>query len=461
MTTAFRRVRPPAVAGSFYPGDAQTLAAEVDRMLAAALGARAGRPAPPRALVVPHAGYVYSGPVAATAYATVAGADVGRVVVFGPAHRVPLRGLAVPSAAVCATPLGPVEVAEDARATLVERGLAAVDDDAHALEHSLEVQLPFLQRVLPGAPVLPVAVGAADARLVEAAIDAVWDEHTLVVVSSDLSHYESYAAAREHDAATAATIVRADADSIATRDACGAFALRGLLRAVRPRGLVVRALDLRSSGDTSGPRDQVVGYGAFSVGPTEPFAAAERDALVACALVPVAAALAGDTPRLPDVSELPARLREPGAAFVTLERGGELLGCIGTLRAEESLGTAVARYALAAAFADPRLPAISVVDYREMSVKVSVLSPLAPLAVASIGELVAELRPGHDGLLVEAPSGGATFLPAVWASLPSAEEFLGALWQKAGWHPGSWPPGLRAHRYGTVEVVDRGARLLG
>lgn len=461
MTAADRHVRPPAVAGAFYPREPDALRAEVDRLLAEARARGLELESVPRALVVPHAGYVYSGPVAASAYATVSGAAVRRVVLLGPAHRVPLRGLAVPSVASLLTPLGAVEVADDARAMFVTRGLAVVDDDAHALEHSLEVQLPFLQRVLPGVPVLPVAVGAAAASEVERAIDAVWDDHTLVVVSTDLSHYDTYESARRHDAQTADAIIRRDGDLLTGTDACGVHALRGLLRAALARDLAVRALDLRSSGDTAGPRDQVVGYGAFAIVASGALDAADREALLDCAIEPVGAALRGEVPRLPGLGTLPARLRRPGAAFTTLERGGALLGCIGTLRAEEPLGHAVARHSLSAAFADPRLPPITVADFEEMSVKVSVLSPMSPVAAASHAELAVALVPGVDGLLVEAPSGGATFLPSVWTSLPEPADFLAALWRKAGWRVGHWPRGLRAHRYRADEVHHAGPRSLG
>lgn len=259
-----RLVRAPAVAGAFYPGTPDALDRAVRGLLeGAGPGGEAARPL--RALVVPHAGYVYSGPIAATAYRHIDPASIRHVVLLGPSHRSPLAGLGVSSADVFATPLGPVAVDTEAREVLLARGLATVDDHAHLLEHSLEVQLPFLQRVLPGVPVLPVAVGYADAGDVADAIDALWDADTLVVVSTDLSHYERYESARAHDARTAAAVTALESDAIGDLDACGAFALRGLLLAARRRGFAVRLLDLRSSGDTAGDRDRVVGYGAFAV----------------------------------------------------------------------------------------------------------------------------------------------------------------------------------------------------
>ena len=259
------RVRPAAVAGAFYPGRRDVLSATVRSLLHDA-DATPASPASTRlrALIVPHAGYAYSGPIAASAYRRIDPARVRRVVLLGPSHRSPLFGLAVSLADVFATPLGPVTVDAAARQVLLDQDLATVDDRAHALEHSLEVQLPFLQEVLPGVAVLPVAVGPAPIEVVADAIDALWDPLTLVVVSSDLSHDESYESARRHDARTSTSITALEPDAIGDRDACGGFAVRGLLLAARRHGVAARVLDLRSSGDTAGDRDRVVGYGAFA-----------------------------------------------------------------------------------------------------------------------------------------------------------------------------------------------------
>ena len=259
------RVRPAAVAGAFYPGTRGSLAATVHSLLDGAdVAVAPNSVAHLRALIVPHAGFAYSGPIAASAYRQIDPNRVRRVLLLGPSHRSPLFGLGVTSADVFATPLGPVTVDAEARRVILDRGLAAVDDRAHVLEHRLEVQLPFLQQVLPGVPVLPVAVGPAPAGAVADAIDALWDASTLVVVSSDLSHYESYPSARRHDARTAGSILALASEAIDDHDACGSFAVRGLLLAARRLALAARVVDLRSSGDTAGDRNRVVGYGAFA-----------------------------------------------------------------------------------------------------------------------------------------------------------------------------------------------------
>jgi AmmeMemoRadiSam system protein B len=260
------RVRPPAVAGTFYPADPARLRAAVARALVAATPDAAP---PPKALVAPHAGYVYSGPIAGNAWARVAPLRdvVRRVVVLAPAHRARVRALATTSADAFATPLGLVRVDDELRRRALALPSVVVDDLAHASEHAVEVQLPFLQAVLGDPTLLPLVVGDAGPDEVCAVLDAVWGgPETLVVVSTDLSHYLEYREAAARDRQTAAHVVARDEAAIADDDACGARPLRGLLATARRRDLAVRLLDLRSSGDTAGDPDAVVGYGAFAVG---------------------------------------------------------------------------------------------------------------------------------------------------------------------------------------------------
>ena len=256
-------VRVPAAAGTFYPGTASELEAAVDGLLEGA------SPPPdvrsPSAIVVPHAGYVYSGPVAATAYALLRPAPVRRFVIVGPAHFVPLRGTAVPAADAWRTPLGEVRIDDELRELARACG-SDVDDAPHEPEHSLEVQLPFLQRVVDDPlMVLPVAVGASTAHAVAELIEALVPS-ALVVVSTDLSHYHDDATAKRLDRRTADAVVARDPDAITAEDACGADALRGVVAFARRADLGVRLLALRTSADTAGDPRRVVGYGAFSIG---------------------------------------------------------------------------------------------------------------------------------------------------------------------------------------------------
>jgi len=255
-------IRTPAVAGQFYSGNAEELNATVATLLAEAQDIHL--PAP-KALIVPHAGYVYSGPVAASAYAPLRRwrEQYERVVLVGPSHRTPVRGIALSGADIYRMPMGDVHVDKAAIDKLDIEG-AGVFDEAHEYEHSLEVHLPFLQAVLDEFLLIPVVVGTARPELVAQLLEALWGgPETLIVISSDLSHYLHYDEARTIDACTCAAIERLDASDISHDMACGATPVAGLLLAARHHGLEVRTLDLRNSGDTAGSDDFVVGYGSW------------------------------------------------------------------------------------------------------------------------------------------------------------------------------------------------------
>lgn len=256
-------VRPAAVAGMFYPGSGPRLAADVRAYLG---DARATPGALPKAVIVPHAGFVYSGPVAASAYLRLAPLRdrIERVVLLGPTHRVAVRGIAVPQAHAFATPLGQVAVDRDAVARVLRLPRVIASDAAHAQEHALEVQLPFLQTVLGGFELVPLAVGDASAQDVASVLDLLWGgPETLVVVSSDLSHYHRYDVARQLDRVTADAIL-ALSPTLDHEQACGATPVNGLLLCAQRRTLAAELLDLRNSGDTAGDRSRVVGYAAFA-----------------------------------------------------------------------------------------------------------------------------------------------------------------------------------------------------
>jgi AmmeMemoRadiSam system protein B len=250
------RIRPAAVAGAFYPDTAGELEATVRGYL------RDAQPAPsenrPKAVIAPHAGYVYSGPVAASAYGRLAACrdEIERVVLLGPAHRVAVRGLAAPESDAFATPMGRVRLDREALERSLELPQVMPSDAAHAPEHSLEVHLPFLQALLGDFSLVPLVVGDATPQEVAEVLELLWGgPETLIVVSSDLSHYCDYATARRREAL--------EPEAIGHEQACGRIPVQGLLLAARRHGLHADAVDVRNSGDTAGPRDRVVGYGAY------------------------------------------------------------------------------------------------------------------------------------------------------------------------------------------------------
>ena len=265
-----KQIRPAAVAGMFYPGDPEELREMIDRDLREAVVASDGAAAVPKALIVPHAGYIYSGPIAASAYARLlpARGRIRRVVLLGPSHRVPLLGLASSSADDFQTPLGDIPLARTAIEAVEQLPQVRRLDEAHAMEHSLEVQLPFLQVVLGTFELVPLVVGDASPAEVAEVLETLWGgPETLIVISSDLSHYHDYDTAYALDGATSHAIEHLQLEKIDGNHACGCRAVNGLLYLLRERaetlGLQGKTIDLRNSGDTAGTRDQVVGYGAY------------------------------------------------------------------------------------------------------------------------------------------------------------------------------------------------------
>ncbi|MFU8789264.1 MAG: AmmeMemoRadiSam system protein B [Methylobacter sp.] len=256
--------RHPAVAGSFYPVNPQQLHLMLDQFLNdAATDANV-----PKAIIAPHAGYIYSGPIAATAYARLKKAHdrITRVVLIGPSHRVAFRGLAVSRAEAFTTPLGSILVDQAAVQTIIQLPFVVYLEQAHAYEHSLEVHLPFLQEMLDNFELVPIVAGDASAEQVSQVLELLWGgDETLIVISSDLSHYHDYATARQMDQATSEAIEQLDYQRLDYESACGRVPVSGLLKLAQKKALSVATIDLRNSGDTAGDKDRVVGYGAYVI----------------------------------------------------------------------------------------------------------------------------------------------------------------------------------------------------
>jgi len=260
-----QQIRPPAVAGAFYQSHRQSLANDVNTMLEATRLNSSEIQISPKAIIVPHAGYIYSGPIAAAAYARLAVARdiITRVVLLGPVHRVPIRGLALPGVDAFATPLGEIEIDQSAATTIENMHQVVVSTAAHAQEHSLEVQLPFLQSVLGNFKLLPLAVGDATPEEVAEVLEVLWGgPETLIVISSDLSHFLPYQTAQAVDADTVQNILQLRG-SLNHEQACGGTPVNGLLLAAKRHHLQPHLLDLGNSGDTSGDKSSVVGYASF------------------------------------------------------------------------------------------------------------------------------------------------------------------------------------------------------
>lgn len=461
-------VREPAVAGTFYPDAPATLRAEIDRCLnagvAMAKGAHldAGKDkeeakSQPKVIIAPHAGYQYSGAVAGQVYRrlTASRHDIKRVVLLGPAHRLAFRGMAVPTSTSFRTPLGDIPVASEAIAGIIGRSNVGFLDQAFEGEHSLEVHLPFLQTLLQTFDLIPIVVGDAKKDEVADVINRLWaGPETLIIVSTDLSHFEDYARASSHDARTVQRIVSLDA-TLAGEDACGCRAVNGLLHCLRQKDLSIEGVDVRNSGDTAGSKERVVGYGSFVVNeaaaakPAQEWPLAQRQAMLQLARETIRQTLEGHKQFNISLALYPRPLRQQRASFVTLNLNGKLRGCIGSLKAHRPLITDIASNAQSAAFRDPRFKPLTAEEYIAIELHLSILSEPAPLSVTRREDLIAALRPGIDGLIIKQGGAQATYLPSVWEQLPDPEQFVASLRVKAGLDAAGWRPDTQLFTYQT------------
>ncbi|NRF69335.1 AmmeMemoRadiSam system protein B [Aquincola sp. S2] len=447
--------RPAAVAGMFYPAEPAALRRSVARHLAQTR-AEPPRARPPKLLVLPHAGYVYSGDCAAQGMALLGPwrERIRRVVLLAPAHRVPLHGLALPAETVFETPLGTVPLDLAAMDDLRDLPQVLHSSAAHAHEHAIEVQLPFLQTVLgDGFTLVPLVVGHATPDDVAAVVRRLWGgDETLVIVSSDLSHYLSEAAAQARDHATVERILHFD-QALDGDEACGAAALNGTLQIARAERLEPRLLAQCTSADSpEGDRRRVVGYAAIAFEPVAPQddPATLGPALLAAAREAIAKALGLDPAPVRDLPDF----EQPGATFVTLRSAdGRLRGCVGRLEAVRPLGADVRSNAVAAAFHDGRFAPLTLAEWPGLQIEVSLLGPAVEIPAHDEAEALAALRPGIDGVILDWRDSRATFLPQVWEELPDPTAFLRALKHKAGLPPDFWAPGVKLSRY-SVEKFE-------
>ena len=453
------QTREPAVAGAFYPADP----GELRQLVVNMLGKASNLNPPPKAIIVPHAGYIYSGELAAQAYASLqAERDrIKTVVLLGPAHRVYFRGIAAPAADAFRTPLGSIPVDQNAIESVLEKfPFVQRLPQSHRDEHSLEVQLPFLQEVLANFRLIPLVVGDATADQVDKVIDYLWgDESTLIVISSDLSHFHDYATAQSMDEQAASAIEGLQPQVLNGQLACGFLPVSGLLLAARRRQISPDRVGLCNSGDTAGDKDRVVGYGAWLFQDPEKqqqgISREQKDSLKKLALASIRCGLeTGAALSVADyIKETDEGVKLPdyqGAAFVTLKKNDQLRGCIGSLSAYRPLCDDIAENAFAAAFRDPRFSSVTDTELDDIELSISVLTPPEMIIFTSEQDLIAQLRPGVDGLIMTDGGNRGTFLPSVWENCPQAESFLNHLKMKAGLPAGYWSGTIKVERYETV-----------
>ena len=457
-------VRDPAVAGFFYPAERETLASDIAGYLSAAPVLAT---VSPKALIAPHAGYVYSGQVAANAYATwrPETESINRIVLVGPAHRVAFQGIAAPTVEVFKTPLGDVHIDTDAVAAIRDMPQVLLNDEPHRQEHSLEVHIPFLQSVLGDFKLLPLVAGNVAGEQVAEVLERLWgDDSTRFVISTDLSHYQNYETAQKLDGATADAIENMNPAAIGRDQACGRIPVAGMLLAARKHGLYVDRIDLCNSGDTAGKKDKVVGYGSWAVcgddagAPTTPVeddrAMLQRQgtAIFRAAAQSVGYSIKNGKPPKLDLSNFPAVLHENRATFITINKNGQLRGCIGTIQAHQPLIADVVENAYKAAMKDPRFPPIQEDETAQLELSISLLSRFTEMSFSDEADFLGQLRPRIDGLIVADRDKRSVFLPQVWESIPETTEFVARLKQKAGLPMDHWSDNFQAWRFTAISL---------
>jgi MEMO1 family protein len=444
-------IHPAQVAGMFYPAQPNALNALIADVRKRA---RPDGGVAPKVVVAPHAGIVYSGSVAATAFSPWArrGELPRRIVIVGPAHRVAFRGIAVHPATKWRTPLGEAPVARVAHAGLAEARGVFVDTRPFAGEHSLEMHLVMLQAMLP-APfeIVPILVGDADPRWVAEALRRVWGgPETVIAISSDLSHFLDQRSAESIDTDTGRLIETLDAAALEGRRACGFLPIKGALEIAAERDMRASGLHLATSADAGADASRVVGYGAFAFeyAASARLAEADRERLLsACmAALSLATQSGGKAPTVSLNHESPT-LSPWRATFVTLTENERLRGCIGSLSPHRPLIDDALANTAQAGLGDPRFPPLEEADLAGLRLDVSILSYPRPIPAGSESELVAALEPDRDGLILTAGERRALFLPSVWRQALDAREFVRHLMAKAGLEPNRWPEGLQARRF--------------
>ena len=442
--------RQPVAAGTFYPADPGELARLITDLTRQAEKTAVKTPAekPLRALILPHAGYVYSGLTAAHGALVLKNRFFRRVIVLAPDHCAGIGQCAVTGADACRTPIGTIPVDTKTAARLKQsKGFTTAPPASENREHAVEVVLPFLQAWLKDFSLVPVITGPVPPKRLADTIDSVLDETTLIVASSDLSHYLSQARAREKDRETIGMILQGRTGSLAREPdrACGAIPIETVLHLAKRHNWRPVLLHYSNSGDTAGSTDRVVGYAAVAFyGETEMtkrITQKQGDALVALARKTIFDRLGMDEGEAPEGIENEKVLHAPCGTFVTLTLDGELRGCIGSLTSDESILEGVRRNAVNAALYDPRFSPLTQEEARRMVVEVSVLTEPEPLAYKDAKDLLTKLLPGTDGVILKKGLFKATFLPQVWQQLPDTNEFLSHLCAKAGLPENAWEQG--------------------
>ena len=457
------KVRKPAVSGTFYPNNEE----ELDQMLNVFFNQAFELESTPKAIIAPHAGYVYSGSVAASAYKVLEKLKnkINKIILFGPSHRVAFDGLAFPSSDYFETPLGKVKIDQKTIKKLEKFEQVIISDKAHENEHSLEVHLPFLQKIFGNKfELIPAVIGHSNPDKVAEILEELWgDDKSLIIISTDLSHYHTYEEAYEIDKETCRDVRNLNFENLYPEKMCGSLPVSGLLNLARKKDLKVRLVDFSNSGDTEIAnvpidKNRVVGYASFYVGKEKDLgyfmAKSHKKELLRIARRVITESIENNY-QPPEYLDSAFYFEEGNSAtFVTLEIDGKLRGCIGSLEAHRHIIEDVAFNAFSAAFLDPRFTKLTKDELDKTEISISILTKPQPLEFKDEKDLLKKIRPKIDGLILIEGKKRGTFLPSVWKDLPKKEDFLNHLKNKAGLPENYWSNKIKIQRYITDKFSE-------
>lgn len=452
-------IKPPGVAGQFYPENAGALQNTIHQLLK-------NKPALaelPKAMIVPHAALQYSGETAAKAYA---GLDayakhVQRVVMLGPTHRVAVPGMAIPTCDYFATPLGNIELDKPALMSMRQFKKMWLTDKPFEQEHCLEVQLPFLQTLLGDFKLIPILCSAVTPEEVGAILAYLWGgSETLIIISSDLSHYLTYDQCCALDLTTNHAILTMHENEIGDQQACGRYAVRGLLSIAKKFGLSVQGIDLCNSGDVTQDKSRVVGYGSYHFyQPIETrimYNIHQKQILMDIARQSVLHHFKNGTPIPIDAASMPFNKEQKVACFVSFYLDGKLRGCCGTIQAHLPVFSDVANNACLAAFKDRRFPPLTEDEFKKVHLSIYILGAFQEMTFSDESDLAKKLRPGIDGIVLALPEEkkNGTFLPIVWHQIPDRKNFIRQLKVKMELPLDFWSDKFVCYRFQMTDQMD-------
>ncbi len=463
-------VRPASIAGQFYPDDKQQLSDDIDAFLDNINIANLGPSEQiPKAIISPHAGYIYSGQCAANAYASIIKNRhiIKNVILLAPSHCVSIQGIASSSVDFWNTPLGYVRINRQMTDQLNQLDFVNPNDEAHRQEHSIEVHLPFLQKILSNFTLIPLAVGQCEAKNIAHMLDKIsGDTETLIIISTDLSHFNDYDNAIRIDNNTAKNIILMNWQDISSHEACGHAPLSGLLYYAKSKFMRIKQLDICNSALVTGDKSRVVGYGSWAVyenniKPSDDMILMQKYDYEFANYITrtIKYGIKNSHQIKVDLPSFAKALQAIRATFITLTKNDQLRGCIGSIIPHQPLIIDLIHNAYAAAFEDPRFEKLTIDELPQIKYAISLLSPMQQMNFTDQDDLLCQLRPDIDGLLIKCDGKQAVFLPQVWEELPDKNQFLTHLKQKAGMNNDCFSNDFKAWTYQVVKTAPRKFKL--